>query len=132
CDLDHVLVHIDRGHPVMHHLHVPPPEAALRTNREQKAGRPTGPLTSIRRLIHALAAAAGMTRNGDPSTKLFSGLERPKANRWRRTARQPQHAPSTPPPSPPTTANPRADPSPAPISSQASRHEVAHLFLFSE
>jgi hypothetical protein len=65
----------------MHHFHVPPPEAALRTNREQKAGRPTGPLTSIRRLTHALAAAAGMTRNGDPSTKLFSGLERPKANR---------------------------------------------------
>ncbi len=57
----HVLVHIDRGHPVMHHFHVPPPEAALRTNREQKAGRPTGPLTSIRRLTHALAAAAGMT-----------------------------------------------------------------------
>ena len=72
---------IDRGHPVMHDFHAPPPEAALRTNREQKAGRPTGPLTSIRRLTHALAAAAGMTRNGDPSTTLFSGLERSKANR---------------------------------------------------
>jgi hypothetical protein len=51
----------------MHHFHAPPPEAALRTNRERKAGRPTGPLTSIRRLTHALAAAAGMTRNGDPA-----------------------------------------------------------------
>jgi len=71
-----------------------------------------------------------MTRNGDPSTKLFSGLERSKANRWRRTAHQPQHAPSTPPLPTRTTANPRADPSAAPISSRASRHEVAHLLLF--
>jgi len=30
---------------------------------------------------HALAAAAGMTRNGDPSTTLLNGLERSKANR---------------------------------------------------
>src|SRR5260370_12581977 len=66
----HVLVHIDRGHPVIHHSHAPPPEAAVVTNREHTARRPTGPLTSIRRLTHALAAAAGMTRNGDPSTTL--------------------------------------------------------------
>ena len=75
-DLDHVLVHIDRGHPVIKHSHAPPPEAAVVTNREHKARRPTGPLTSIRRLTHALAAAAGMTRNGDPSTRLGYGLER--------------------------------------------------------
>ena len=70
----HVLMHIDRGHPVIEHSHAPPPEAAVVTNREQKARRPTGPLTSIRRLTHALAAAAGMTRNGDPSTTLSYGL----------------------------------------------------------
>ena len=51
------------------------------SNREHKARRPTGPLTSIRRLTHALAAAAGMTRNGDPSTRLGYGLERAKVNR---------------------------------------------------
>ena len=35
----------------------------------------------LARLTHALVEAAGMTRNGDPSTKPFSGLERSKANR---------------------------------------------------
>ena len=77
----HVFVHIDRGHPVIEHSHAPPPEAAVVTNREHKARRPTGPLTSIRRLTHALAAAAGMTRNGDPGTRLGYGLERPEVNR---------------------------------------------------
>ena len=62
----------------MHHFHAPPPEAALRINRERKAGRPTGPLTSIRRLTHALAAAAGMTRNGDPSTDFSTASNGPK------------------------------------------------------
>src|SRR5271166_5861590 len=56
-------------------------EGCRKTNREQKARRPTKPLTSIRRLTHALAAAAGMTRNGDPSTKLCHGLKRSKVNR---------------------------------------------------
>jgi hypothetical protein len=128
CDLDHVLVHIDRGHPVMHHFHVPPPEGGSpELNREQKAGRPTGPLTSIRRLTHALEAAAGMTRNGTPAPH-FSAA----SNGTKRTGDDGRHAsPSTHlpprrhPPEPPQTY--AQTPSPAPISSQASR---AHLFLF--
>ena len=75
-------------------------------------------------------SSSGHDPQRGPQHQTFSGLERSKANRRRRKARQPQHAPSTPPPSTQTTANPRADPSPAPISSRASRHEVAHLFLF--
>ena len=128
-DLDHVLVHIDRGHPVIQHSHAPPPEAASETNREHTACRPTGPLTSIRRLTHALAAAAGMTRNGDPSTTLNHGLGTVQST--------PVTTDGTPGPActfrPATVlrnhGKPRADPSPAPISSRASRHEVAHLFL---
>ncbi len=41
-DLDHVLVHIDRGHPVMNHPHAPPPEAASHTEPGTQGAPPDG------------------------------------------------------------------------------------------
>ena len=128
-DLDHVLMHIDRGHPVIQHSHAPPPEAAVVTNREHKARRPTGPLTSIRRLTHALAAAAGMTRNGDPSTTLMHGLETVQSTPVTTDGTPGPACTFRPSPVLQNHGKPRADPSPPPISSRASRHGVAHLFL---